>query len=168
MFRFLTTAALLAAPPALAQDATMLELRPTEEYGPVLALSNGRPVYTFATDVPAGDGQTPLASCNEPCREIWPLVTTSGEPGVGEGLDPELLSTIEWEGQTVVQYASQPLFLYIRDEPGLEPQGQVISTFGGWWYLLDAAGNAIVTGIAPDPNDPADHAPESSQPGTAG
>ena len=167
MFRTITTTAFAAVLPlaAAAQDATTLTLIETEEYGSVLALEDATPVYTFYTDVRGGDGETPLDSCNEPCQEQWPLVTASGEPAVGAGLDAKLLSTIDWQGQTVVQYDSQPLFTFRGDEDEDEPTGQEVHTHGGWWYLIDANGHPVVTGVAPNPMDPADRAPESGQPG---
>lgn len=149
----LATAALPALAQAQAQDTSpILETAVHDEYGRYLT-SGGRPVYAFiTTGVRAGDDQTPLVSCKQKCLDDWPLVTAPGnDVPIGDRVDPELVETLDWEGQNVVVYASRALFYYFRDEPGEGPQGQDVHTYGGWWYLVRPDGSVIVTGIGPEP-----------------
>lgn len=155
----LTTLALglgLAAGPLLADghsDSTpFLSIGESAEFGEILVGPNGEPVYAFYTDLPAGDGQAPITSCNAPCQVDWPLAVAPGEVAVSDRLDADLATTITWEGQEVAMYNSQVLFYFYQDIEAEEPQGQEIHSYGGWWYLLDPRGEPIVTGIAPVPN----------------
>ncbi len=127
---------------AAAQDAT-LSVAESGAFGPHIVGPGGAPVYIFVTDQEGGDNLPPLESCNQPCREDWPLVTVPNGFAVAKPLDTSLATTVEWDGQTVAQYDSQPLFRYAGDEPGAEPAGHGIHTYGGWWYLVGPDGEAL-------------------------
>jgi predicted lipoprotein with Yx(FWY)xxD motif len=137
--------------PAAAQETPLLDVAVSEDFGPHLVGRDGRPVYAFVTDVRGGDDITPLLSCQERCLEDWPLVTAEGDRvPILDGVSRFLVDTIDWKGENVVVYASNALFYYFRDEPGGEPRGQEVHTWGGWWYLVRPDGDLIVTGIAPE------------------
>lgn len=140
------------AAPAAAQEDPLLEVAQSDEYGAHL-VANDRPVYAFVTTgVRGGDDITPLLSCRDRCLEDWPLVTSpTDEVAISDDVSRYLVETIDWMGQNVVIYASNALFYYFRDEPGGEPRGQQVHTWGGWWYLVRPDGTLIVTGIAPPP-----------------
>jgi predicted lipoprotein with Yx(FWY)xxD motif len=138
--------------PALAQqqeERPTLSVAVSEEYGPVIVGANGLPVYAFLTELEAGDGETPVESCEADCREDWPPVTAEAGITVGEGLDPDLAATLEHEGVTFAVYNSQALFHFFRDTPGSEPEGHGLSTYGGWWTLLTPAGLPVEDGLLP-------------------
>lgn len=137
------------ASPAQDRSAPTLSIGESEEHGPIIVGPEGRAVYTFITGGEGGDNQVPLESCNDPCLERWPLLTVEGDVTVGEGLDPDLAATLEWEDSRVAVYDSRALFLFFRDEPGAEPEGHAISSFGGFWALIAPSGDAIRTGIMP-------------------
>ena len=136
--------------PAAAQDA-LLDVAVSEDYGPHLVGRDGLPVYAFVTDVRGGDDLTPLVSCQERCLEDWPLVTVEDDSvPISDAVSRFLVDTIDWKGDNVVVYASNALFYYFRDEPGREPLGQVVHTWGGWWYLVRPDGELIEAGVAPE------------------
>ncbi len=144
--RSFTIAALAAAValPAFAQDATTIQVAESEEYGQHLATAEERPIYLFTTDTQGQGEQEPQISCtSEECLTGWPLVTTTGEPQAGEGVDQALLGTTDYEGQTVVTYNGWPLYYFVRDEGQDAPQGQDVEAFGGEWYLLTAEGEEV-------------------------
>lgn len=121
------------------------------DHGAYLIGPDGRPVYAFLSgEEVGGDGLDPLESCDESCRDNWNLVTVDGDVRVGDGLDPELASTREVDGETVVTYGDHPLFYFYRDVAGEPPEGQGIYSFGGYWALLTPYGNAIRTGSMPE------------------
>ena len=100
---------------------------------------------------PAAAQEAPLLSCQERCLEDWPLVTVAGDTvPISDAVSRFLVDTIDWKGENVVVYASNALFYYFRDEPGGEPLGQEVHTWGGWWYLVRPDGELIETGIAPE------------------
>ena len=136
---------------AAAQDGPALTLVETADHGPVLAGPDGHWVYVFKTDVRAGDGITPIESCDKNCLVDWPLIEAPAEVTVGEGLDPDLATSITWEGTEVLVYDSQPLYGYAGDEGEDQPTGQSVHEHGGWWYLVQADGSVVLDGIAPDP-----------------
>ena len=153
MRRFATALTLIAlAAPAAAQDDPILEVAVSDDYGEYI-VARDRPVYAFVTTgVRGGDDITPLLSCTGRCLEDWPLVTSpADEVPISDEVSRYLVETIDWQGQNVVIYASNALFHYFRDEPGQEPLGQEVHTWGGWWYLVRPDGTLIVTGVGPPP-----------------
>lgn len=138
--------------PAAAQEEPIMEVAVSEDYGPYLTAYD-RPVYAFVTtDVRGGDDVTPLLSCTGRCLEEWPLVTSpTDEVPISDEVSRFYVDTIDWQGQNVIVYNADVMFHYYRDEPGEEPQGQEIHTWGGWWYLVRPNGTLIVTGIGPEP-----------------
>lgn len=147
----LTTAAaaLALAAPALAQEDVTLQISESPEYGPYLATArgrdeDGRPVYMFATDIPAAGGREAQVTCtSDECRRDWTPVT--GEVSVGDGVDPDLVGTMVFNAQQLVLYNGWPLYHYEMDQiPTTEaPRGHGDVSFGAPWYLLSPAGEPI-------------------------
>lgn len=100
-----------------AQEAEEADVRvaESEKYGPHLVDAEGNSLYLYSKDEDA-DG----SACVDRCAENWPALTVEGEPQAGEGIDPELLGTIERDdGSRQVTYNGWPLYRYVRDrEPG--------------------------------------------------
>lgn len=153
---FLAASLLISAASAHAQtdprhiEGSGLRTAVDDDYGLHVVLDNGRPVYVMVTDQAHGDGRAPLDSCYDRCLEEWPLVTVKGDVHLGEGLDPALVEVSDWEDEQVLLYSGQPLFLFYRDEPGEQPVGQEIFSFGGYWALISPQGQPIRTGIVPE------------------
>lgn len=137
--------------PATAQDpAAAMSLRVSEEFGPYLVSPHSRPVYVMLTESTGGDRQPPLESCNASCRADWPPVRVEAAPQAADGVSAELLDTATWRGDTVLRYAGQPLFHFVRDAPGSAPAGQGIHSYGGFWTLVAPDGTPIQSDVIPD------------------
>ncbi|ALG92358.1 MULTISPECIES: COG4315 family predicted lipoprotein [Actibacterium] len=152
-------AAMAACGTALAaQDAgaPTLTLAASEEFGPYVLGPDGRPVYAMLTELKIGDGQDALQSCEVTCRDNWPVLIVDGDVTVGDGLDAAMADTLDWRGRKVAQYGDQPLFQFYRDQPGEEPQGQGVFSFGGYWALLTPEGKTLRTDTMPEQDETAD------------
>lgn len=139
------TAALAGlALPAAAQE---LVVGNTAEQVPFVATADGWPLYMFDKDNRAVGSEPAESTCYASCAEAWPPLTIegAGEPRVGEGLDPQLVGTIERrDGSTQVTYAGWPLYRYFRDQREVyDTHGQALHTHGGLWYLLAPDGELI-------------------------
>lgn len=139
-------AAALYAPPLLAQNAATVQVANNAKFGEYLTSANGRPLYVFSTDRPAG-AKTATISCKPgKCQDFWPLLTTTGKPQAGNMADASLLGTMNYEGKTVVTYNGWPLYEFVKDAGASAPQGQKLKTFGGEWYLVRPSGKEAKTG----------------------
>jgi len=148
-------AAVILAPPALAQEASAFELASHGEYGLYLTDPAGRPVYAFISERgTATDGLPSLESCGESCREDWPPVTVSDTPTGAQSLRADLFGRVSDEvAGEVATYNSWPLFYYAHEDLDTEgPDGHAISTYGGWWALIAPDGEPIRTGVMPGAN----------------
>lgn len=136
-----TAVALALATPAIAQDTMTIEVAESSEFGQYLTDAEGRPFHRFTADTQAlGDRQAQISCTSEDCLESWLLVTTSGDPQAGEGVDAALLGTTDYDNQQVVTYNGWPLYYFVRDQGAEEPQGNGIESFGGEWFLLSPVG----------------------------
>ena len=125
---------------AVAQDEAA---ETTETDAPTVALSDqgflvnseGMTLYLFLNDTEGA------STCFDACQVNWPPLLLDGELLAGEGLDQELLSTMDRpDGTTHVLYAGWPLYYYVADmEPG-DTAGQGV---GDVWYVVDAEGNQM-------------------------
>jgi cytochrome c553 len=140
-------AAVALALPALAQETVTIAVEESADFGQYLT-ADGLPVYQFTSDTQATDGQEAQISCTDECLEAWPLVTSSGDPLPGEGIDASLLGTMEHDGRQVVTFDGWPLYHFIRDGDAEEPQGNDIESFGGQWSLLPPTSEAQAGDIA--------------------
>lgn len=101
-------------------------------YGTYLVDDQGYSLYLYLED---SEG---ASNCYGRCAENWPPLTIEGEPVAGEGVNTELLGTIERDdGATQVAYNGQPLYRYARDrEPG-DTRGHGL---GEVFYLVTPSG----------------------------
>jgi predicted lipoprotein with Yx(FWY)xxD motif len=105
------------------------------EFGEMLFDSKKQAIYIFEND-PKGD-----SVCYDDCAEAWPPVVTDGEPKAGDGVNANLLGTIEREdGTTQVTYADQPLYFYAHEGPG-EVRCHNVNLNGGFWWVVGPDGN---------------------------
>ncbi len=97
-------------------------------------------LYLFDSD-PAG-----ASACTDGCAETWPPLL--GTPTAGDGVDPDLLGTIERpDGATQAAYAGHPLYHYAPDEAPGDVTGQGV---GEVWWVVAPDGTAVDTsGPAP-------------------
>jgi predicted lipoprotein with Yx(FWY)xxD motif len=103
--------------------------------GRVLVDSKGFTLYDFHKD----KGGKP--ACYGGCAQVWPPLTTSGEPQAGEGATASKLGTVKRsDGTTQVTYAGHPLYTYEADKKPGEAKGNDIDSFGAEWYALESSG----------------------------
>jgi predicted lipoprotein with Yx(FWY)xxD motif len=138
----LSVAALSAAQAVHAQDGTTVTMTESEEYGQFLTVDD-RPVYVFSADMQVTEDGEAVVACIEECLDAWIPITSQGAPGAGEGVMPDMLGSLEHEGQLVVTYNGWPLYHFARDTEGNPPTGQEIEGFGGEWFLLGPDGEQI-------------------------
>jgi len=102
--------------PELINPATTLTLAEDDELGTVFKNGNGRALYYFSNDVNG------LNNCSGGCAENWPIFYAENVDLPGS-IDPELIGTIEVDGQNQTTYNNWPLYYFANDE------GE--TTFGG-------------------------------------
>jgi predicted lipoprotein with Yx(FWY)xxD motif len=123
---------------ASAASAASVQLKSTS-LGKILVSSSGLTLYMWVKDK-KGSNKT---ACNAACQVVWPLYTVSGKPTAGPGVSKSKLGSFKVGGKTEVTYNGYPLYLYKADSsPGMTT-GQATTTFGGAWYVLNAAGTPI-------------------------
>lgn len=128
--------ALLGLVAALAQEATnpAVAVSDAGEYGPHLVDGAGMSLYLYTED-PAGS-----SACVDRCVVNWPPLLTDGAPGAGEGVDADLLGTLERaDGGLQVTYAGHPLYRYARDASAGDTRGQGL---GERFFLVAPTGEA--------------------------
>ena len=104
------------------------------EFGDMLFDSNEQAIYIFEND-PKGE-----SVCYDDCAEAWPPVLTEGEPKAGDGVNADLLGTVERrDGKTQVTYADQPLYFYAHEGPG-EVRCHNVDLNGGFWWVVGPDG----------------------------
>jgi predicted lipoprotein with Yx(FWY)xxD motif len=112
--------------------------------GPVLVDGQGIALYLFETDIRG----TP-SRCYDICAVQWPpaLVPAGvSRPIAGPGIEPSLLATApRTDGTTQITYNGWPLYLWPPDHTPGTATGQALTNAGGRWYVVDPAGNAVIT-----------------------
>ncbi len=112
--------------------------------GPVLVDGQGIALYLFETDI---RGQP--SRCYGICAIQWPpAVLPAGvtRPLAGPGIEPGLLGTApRTDGTTQITYNGWPLYFWPPDRSPDTATGQALTNAGGRWYVVDVAGNAVIT-----------------------
>jgi predicted lipoprotein with Yx(FWY)xxD motif len=112
--------------------------------GPVLVDGQGIALYLFENDVRGEPSR-----CYGICAIQWPpAVLPSGvsRPVAGPGVEPSLLgATPRTDGTTQITYNGWPLYFWPPDHSPDTATGQALTNAGGRWYVVDAAGNAVIT-----------------------
>lgn len=114
----------------------------SSEYGQILVNSQGMSLYAFMADTQNSGAST--CNADDGCSTEWPTLVSDGQPVAGEGVDSAKLGTITREDETMqVTYNGWPLYLFHEDSAPGETNGQGLEEFGGLWYLVSTAGEAI-------------------------
>ena len=132
-----TTAA--AASGAGAAGIATVSVAHSGELGSILiAGPKQRTVYLFAAD------KGPMSTCSGACAEVWPPVTTTGNPKAAGGANAADLGTItRSDGTKQVTYKGHPLYYYVGDPNSGGTSGQGINSFGAPWYVLTPSGSEV-------------------------
>jgi predicted lipoprotein with Yx(FWY)xxD motif len=121
---------------ASAKAAPTISVR-SSAYGKILINSKGLTLYLWAKD------KSDKSACSGGCLAVWPFVLVSGTPTAGSGVNAKLLGTIKVKGGNEVTYNKHPLYTFVSDiKPGVI-SGEGNKTFGGPWWLVSPAGNAV-------------------------
>lgn len=113
--------------------------------GPSLALSGGHLADSAGRTVYLWDGDHGATSaCSGACASVWPPVTASGNPSVGDGLTAADLTTVRRaDGRTQLVYAGHPLYYYAGDSGPGQTHGQGNRGFGAAWWEVDGSGGPV-------------------------
>jgi predicted lipoprotein with Yx(FWY)xxD motif len=121
---------------AHASRAAKVSVRHTS-LGSILVSSSGATLYEFTRD----RGRNSCVKVSG-CAEVWPALLSSSKPTAGTGVRASLLSTVKLpNGGQQVTYAGHPLYVYSSEPTGTSYVG--VSSFGGSWDAINAAGHAI-------------------------
>jgi predicted lipoprotein with Yx(FWY)xxD motif len=106
----------------------------------ILVDGSGHTLYLFTRDKHDKDSCAKVAGC----LETWPALTTTRRPTAGANVRPSLLGTIELHGRVrQVTYAGHPLYTYARDFIQRSTFNIGADEYGGAWYAVNAAGEAV-------------------------
>ena len=127
------------APAASGSGVATVYVTHSGELGSILVAGpKRRTVYLFAADT------GPTSTCSSACAEVWPPVTTSGNPKAAGGTVSANLGTItRSDGTKQVTYKGHPLYYYVGDPNSGDTSGQGINSFGAPWYVLSPSGSAV-------------------------
>jgi len=97
------------------------------------------PVYSYSRDTRYH------SACTGACARAWPLVLTSGVPGVSRGLSPRWVGTLATAQGIQVSYRGRPLYLFAFEGLAKTPagihatgNGNGITVNGGTFRLISA------------------------------
>ncbi|MEL6186947.1 MAG: hypothetical protein AAFU79_20165, partial [Myxococcota bacterium] len=85
--------------------------------GPFLATADGRTLYRFARDIPAGyGGAAAVSNCSGDCLTNWPLYSPAQEAIVPSSLSPgDFSQTARSDNQSQLAFAGWPLYTFAND-----------------------------------------------------
>lgn len=110
------------------------------ELGTYLVDEEGKALYLFEKD------KSDKSTCYGACAQVWPPVTTSGQPQAEGRAKTSLLSTsMRKDGKSQVVYDGHPLYYYAPDTKGTT-KGQGLDQFGAEWYVLAPSGEKVEKG----------------------
>ena len=122
--------------------AATVEVSESTDFGTILVDGEGMSLYVFMADT-QNDG-TSTCGDDDGCAAEWPPLVSDGDPVAGEGVDEALLGTLTRDdGSTQVTYNGWPLYLFVEDTAPGDTNGQGLEEFGGLWFLVSPAGEAI-------------------------
>jgi predicted lipoprotein with Yx(FWY)xxD motif len=134
------TTAASQSPTTPSGQAGTISAQNVSNIGTILVDSNGRTIYLFEKD------SGTKSSCFGGCASSWPPVRAKGKPAVGSGLDDSLVGTTpRSDGAAQITYNSHPLYLFAGDQSAGQTNGQGLTEFGGSWFALNSAGEAVTT-----------------------
>jgi predicted lipoprotein with Yx(FWY)xxD motif len=106
--------------------------------GTILVDQDGKTLYLFEAD------HGPVSTCSGGCATVWPAATTSGSPTAGAGASAGMLGTTKRaDGTMQATYGGHPLYWYAGDTKAGDTNGEGLTDFGGAWYAVSPAGQAV-------------------------
>jgi predicted lipoprotein with Yx(FWY)xxD motif len=132
---------------ASAAAAVTVSAKSVPGVGTVLVNGQGQTLYMLTSEQ---GGKITCTTANG-CIQVWPeTVVASGTTAMaGSGVQSSLLGTVkDASGNLEVTYNKWPLYTFTGDSGAGVAHGQGLSSFGGTWYVLSAAGNPVTTSPA--------------------
>jgi predicted lipoprotein with Yx(FWY)xxD motif len=126
-----------AAGVSTSPSSTVVQTRGSN-LGQILVDAQGRTVYLFAKDT------GPTSNCVGACTSAWPPVPVSAAPHAAGGASASALGVIVSGSGRQLSYAGHPLYYFAGDSKAGQTHGQALDEFGAKWFVLNAAGAAIV------------------------
>ncbi|TVP71219.1 MAG: hypothetical protein EA340_04900 [Nitriliruptor sp.] len=113
--------------------------------GEHLVDGDGLTLYLFDNDEPGE------SNCTGDCLASWPPLTVDDEPNWGDGVDGDLVGTIEREddGSTQVTYDGMPLYFWAADAAPGDVNGQGVNDV--WWVVAPDGG--AITQMVPETSE---------------
>jgi predicted lipoprotein with Yx(FWY)xxD motif len=109
--------------------------------GKVLVDAEGHTLYTLTK------GGSDVA-CTGSCASIWtPSLESSGAAQAGSGVSATV-GTVARGSDKQVTVGDHPVYTYTGDGGPGQTSGQGVQSFGGIWYVLDAAGMPVTGSMA--------------------
>ena len=106
--------------------------------GKILVDGHGKTLYLFQKD------SGTQSACTGACAASWPPLRASHKPVVGSGASASTVTTApRSDGAPQVVYHGHPLYLFSGDKNPGDTNGQGVTAFGGAWYALSPAGDAV-------------------------
>ena len=129
-----------AAPSEALPPEAQLSAATHPTLGQMLVGENGMSLYMFARDT------ADTSYCDAACMEKWPPLLTRGQPVLGEGVDPALVSSATLaDGSMIVTYNHMPLYYWYMDLNAGDTGGQGVSDA---WFVVGPDGSPIGMGGA--------------------
>lgn len=118
-------------PPPAPPAPSTLRVAPDARLGDHLVDGNGRSLYYFAKDVPAGRTQAAVSNCDAGCLAVWPVFDADT---VSTGISAADVGQItRSDGSTQTTYLGFPLYYYAGDVAAGDTRGEGV---GGIWYVV--------------------------------
>lgn len=112
-------------------------------FGTILVDSSGQTLYMLTADSPTSP------ACTASCLDIWLPLKSPAAPRAGSGVSASLLATVtRTDGTRQVSYNGHLLYTFSGDSAKGQVKGEGIASFGGTWYVLDAAGSPVTAPVA--------------------
>lgn len=129
-----TTASPTSGSPTTTGGPAVVETATNAKYGKVLVDDQGKTLYTLT------DNGTPVA-CTGQCLTFWPpLLLPAGTSTANGGAGVTGLGATSAAGGTQVTHDGAPLYHFMADAAAGDANGEGISSFGGVWHVVKAAG----------------------------
>lgn len=126
------------------QDTAPVDLAVADSpLGEHLVDGRGFTLYVFDDDEPG------VSNCTGECLANWPPAAVTSDPSWAEGVDGDLVGTIERgdDGSIQLTYDGMPLYLWVADAAPGDATGQGVNEV---WWVLAPDGTAITTPL-PEP-----------------
>lgn len=125
-------------------SAVTISVKSVPGVGTVLVNGQGKTLYMLTSEQ---GGKITCTAANG-CTKVWPetVVVTGTKATAGSGVQSALLGTVTGaSGSPEVTYNNWPLYTFSGDAgPGVA-HGQGLTSFGGTWYVLNAAGHPVTS-----------------------